>query len=323
MADHELLPVAGGVPIKAWVRGVPFEEGARLQLENLARLPIAHGWVAAMPDVHVGIGATVGSVFASRNAIVPAAVGVDIGCGMTAVRTTLTAEKLPDDLKPIRSAIEHAVPHGRTNHGDRGDRGAWHDLPPAVVEAWRELEPTYRTIVAKHKHATHARNVHHLGTLGTGNHFIEVCRDEADRVWIVLHSGSRGVGNRIGTYFIEQARNAMSAERANLPDRDLAWLGQGSPLFDDYVEAVGWAQEFARTNRRLMMQSILERLARPGLLPPFATDAAVVDCHHNYVRREVHGGCEVFVTRKGAVRAGAGELGIIPGSMGARSFIVR
>ena len=323
MTNHELLPVAGGVSIKAWIRGVPFEADALRQLENLARLPIAHGWVAAMPDVHVGIGATIGSVFATRDAIVPAAVGVDIGCGMTAVRTTLTAAQLPDDLKPVRSAIEIAVPHGRTNDGGRGDRGAWHELPAPVAAAWTGLEATYKKIVAKNPNAGHARNSAHLGTLGTGNHFIEVCRDEADRIWIVLHSGSRGVGNRIGTYFIERARNAMSAEWANLPDKDLAWLAQGSPLFDEYVEAVGWAQEFARTNRRLMMEAILRALAQKSVVPPFTTDAEVVDCHHNYVRREVHGGRELFVTRKGAVRAGLGELGIIPGSMGARSFIVK
>jgi tRNA-splicing ligase RtcB len=323
MTNHEVLPVSGGVTIKAWIRGVPFDAGARTQLENLARLPIAHGWVAAMPDVHVGIGATVGSVFATRDAIVPAAVGVDIGCGMTAVRTSLKAEQLPDDLKPVRGAIEVAVPHGRTNDGGRGDRGAWHDLPAPVAAAWARLEPTYKEIVRKNQGAAHARNVHHLGTLGTGNHFIEVCRDEEERVWIVLHSGSRGVGNRIGTYFIERARDAIGAPWATLPDKDLAWLAQGSQLFDAYVEAVGWAQEFARTNRRLMMDAILAALARKSVVPPFTIDAAVVDCHHNYVQRETHAGCELFVTRKGAVRAGLGELGIIPGSMGARSFIVR
>jgi tRNA-splicing ligase RtcB len=320
---HEILPVERGVSIKAWVRGVPFDESAKRQLENLARLPIVHGWVAAMPDVHVGIGATVGSVVATRDAIVPAAVGVDIGCGMTAVRTTLTASQLPDDLKPVRSAIERAVPHGRTNDGDRGDRGAWHDVPQSVADAWNALEPGYRRIVAKNPSAAHARRANQLGTLGTGNHFIEVCRDQDERVWIVLHSGSRGVGNRIGTYFIQKARDAMRHEWANLPDKDLSWLAQGSPAFDDYVEAVGWAQEYAKTNRRMMMQAILAALARGEVLPKFTTDAAVIDCHHNYVQREVHGGVEVFVTRKGAVRAGKGELGIIPGSMGARSFIVR
>lgn len=323
MANHEVLPVEGGVAIKAWIRGVPVEEGAVRQLENLARLPIAHGWVAAMPDVHVGIGATVGSVFATRDAIVPAAVGVDIGCGMSAVRTSLKAEQLPDDLKPVRTAIEVAVPHGRTNDGRRGDRGAWRDVPAAVAAAWTGLEPRYDAIVAKNSGASHAGNVHQLGTLGTGNHFIEVCRDEEERVWIVLHSGSRGVGNRIGTYFIERARDAIGAEWANMPDKNLAWLAQGSPVFDQYVEAVGWAQEFARTNRRLMMEQILAALARKQVVPPFTVDAAAVDCHHNYVQRESHFGAEVFVTRKGAVRAGLGELGIIPGSMGARSFIVR
>ena len=292
-SNHEILPVEHGVSIKAWVRGVPFDEGARRQLENLARLPIVHGWIAAMPDVHVGIGATVGSVVATRDAIVPAAVGVDIGCGMTAVRTTLTSAQLPDDLKPVRRAIERAVPHGRTNHGARGDRGAWHDVPAPVGEAWAALEKRYDVIVAKNPSATHSRPGLQLGTLGTGNHFIE------------------------------KARNAMRRDWANLPDKDLAWLAQGSPAFDDYVEAVGWAQKYAKTNQRMIMQTILAALASGELLPKFTTDAAVVDCHHNYVQRETHGGVELFVTRKGAVRAGKGELGIIPGSMGARSFIVR
>jgi tRNA-splicing ligase RtcB len=215
------------------------------------------------------------------------------------------------------------VPHGRTNDGGRGDRGAWHDLPAVVAAAWAELERDYRRIVDRHPHALHGRNVHQLATLGTGNHFIEVCLDQAQRVWIVLHSGSRGVGNKIGTYFIERARRALAAQERSLPDRDLAWFAQGDRDFDDYVEAVGWAQRFARVNRRLMMEAILAGLARLERLPPFTTGEEAVDCHHNYVERERHGGGDVFVTRKGAVRAGRGELGIIPGSMGARSFIVK
>ena len=317
------IDVEGGVPIQAWIDGVPIEERALEQLANLARLPIVHGHVAAMPDVHVGIGATVGSVVAMRAAIVPAAVGVDIGCGMMAVQTSLTASDLPQDLKPLRAAIERAVPHGRTNHGKGRDRGSWHDLPPNAFDAWVQLEPDYARIVKKHRGAAHQRPPHHLGTLGTGNHFIELCLDECQSVWVMLHSGSRGVGNRFGTYFTELARTDMGERLGALPDRDLAWFDDGSPHFADYVEAVGWAQEYARTNRELMMRAIVAALATCRGVPPFRSHLVAVNCHHNYVQRERHGGVELLVTRKGAVRAGAGELGIIPGSMGARSFIVR
>ncbi len=315
--------VDGGVAIHAWVRDVPVEEEAFAQLANLARLPIAYDHIAAMPDVHVGIGATVGSVFATRAAIVPAAVGVDIGCGMMAVRTSLLARDLPDDLQPIRHTIERSVPHGRTHHGAAGDRGAWRELPPAAAAAWQSLAPPLAPLLARHPRVKHSRAELQLGTLGTGNHFIEVCRDEGDAIWVVLHSGSRGVGNKIGTYFIERAREAMRARAGELPDRDLAWFDAGTPDFDDYFAAVSWAQEFARTNRELMMQAILRSLHLVKGLPPFQADLLVVNCHHNYVQREVHRGVELLITRKGAVRAGLGELGIIPGSMGARSFIVR
>jgi len=314
--------VEGGTEIRAWVRGVPVEAEALRQLENLARLPIVHGAVVAMPDVHVGIGATVGSVFASATAIVPAAVGVDIGCGMMALRTSLAARDLPDDLRAIRSAIERAVPHGRTDDGGARDRGAWREPPPGAVAAFGALEPRLRAIVQRHPGARHRDPQRQLGTLGTGNHFIELCRDEGDALWIVLHSGSRGIGNRIGTYFIERARQRLHRDLGNLPDKDLAWLDAGSRDFADYVEAVEWAQEYARTNRELMMAAVVAALRRVAL-PEFRADLAVVQCHHNYVARERHRGVDLLVTRKGAVRAGAGELGVIPGSMGARSFIVR
>jgi tRNA-splicing ligase RtcB len=321
-SNYELLET-GGKPIKAWVRGVPMDEAARAQLANLAELPFVHQWVAAMPDVHVGIGATVGSVVATRGAIVPAAVGVDIGCGMMAARTTLTANDLPDHLFQIRSAIEKAVPHGRTSHGGRGDRGAWGRLPGHVAVRWKALEPGLAKIVAKHPKVAQANSAHHLGTLGTGNHFIELCLDEADRVWVMLHSGSRGVGNRIGSYFIELAKKDVQRWDVHLPDRDLAYFTEGSEHFDDYVEAVGWAQEYARRNRETMLEAVLRALREQPELPPFSVTEQAVNCHHNYVEREHHYGAEVFVTRKGAVRAREGELGIIPGSMGARSFIVR
>jgi tRNA-splicing ligase RtcB len=309
--------------IKAWTNGVAVEPAAVQQLRNIASLPFIHKWVAVMPDVHVGIGATVGSVIPTLGAIIPAAVGVDIGCGMMAVRTTLDASDLPDSLHEIRTAIESAVPHGRTDNGGRNDRGAWRHLPAAVGTAWATLKPDYDTIVAKHPRVGRGVAAEHLGTLGTGNHFIEVCLDEADHVWFMLHSGSRGVGNRIGRYFIELAKQEMRRWYVNLPDQDLAYLSEGSVGFDDYVEAVHWAQSYARTNRELMMEAIVGAVASTGLVPPFTANLEAVNCHHNYVAREHHYGQNVLVTRKGAVRARLGDLGIIPGSMGAASYIVR
>lgn len=318
---YEVIP-GESVPIKAWIRGVPLEDAAAQQLKNVARMPFIHRWVAAMPDVHWGMGATVGSVIPTAGAIIPAAVGVDIGCGMMASRTTLTASDLPDDLKGLRAAIEAAVPHGRTDNGGRNDRGAWHDLPAPQVQAWQELEPGYRQLLAKHPRLDRGSHVSHLGTLGTGNHFIEVCLDQEQRVWVMLHSGSRGVGNRIGSYFIELAREDMRTWFINLPDKDLAYLPEGTQHFDDYVQAVSWAQDYARRNRELMMAAVVRALRGAGL-PAFEVDEEVIDCHHNYVERERHYGKDVWVTRKGAVRARQGDLGIIPGSMGARSYIVR
>jgi tRNA-splicing ligase RtcB len=322
-ANYELIRGASGVPIKAWVRGVPFEEAARKQLENVASLPFIHRHVAAMPDVHYGIGATVGSVIPMLGAIVPAAVGVDIGCGMSAVKTSLNARDLPDDLKGVRNAIEHAVPHGRTVRRGQRDSGSWGSPPKHVDAAWAELAPGFEAIAAKYPPIEQSNQRTHLGTLGGGNHFIEVCLDEGDAVWIVLHSGSRGVGNRIGTYFIELARRDMGDAIGELPDKDLAYLREGTRHFDDYVEAVGWAQSFAAVNRRTMMHAILAALRDTGRVPQFEADLIAVDCHHNYVARERHFGADVLLTRKGAVRAGRGELGIIPGSMGARTYIVR
>jgi tRNA-splicing ligase RtcB len=322
MTGHEQLDTRG-VPIKAWIRGVLADPNALQQLRNTAELPIVHSHVAAMPDVHWGIGATVGSVIPTKGAIIPAAVGVDIGCGMMAVRTSLSASDLPDDLKGLRSAIERAVPHGRTNHGGKGDRGAWSELPARAEDAWKRLRQGYAQIVEKHPQLDRGSTAEHLGTLGTGNHFIELCLDEAQRVWVMLHSGSRGVGNRIGMHFIELAKKDMKRHLHTLPDKDLAYLTEGAEHFDDYVFAVDWAQRFARTNRDLMMAAILEALARSKALPKFTHGEVAVNCHHNYVQREEHFGASVFVTRKGAVRAGLGDMGIIPGSMGAKSYIVR
>ena len=311
------------VPIKAWTRGVPFEDEAKQQLRRVASLPFVHKWVAVMPDVHAGLGATVGSVIACRKAVIPAAVGVDIGCGMMAVKTSLRADQLPDDLKALRTAIEAAVPHGRTDHGGKNDRGAWGAPPDAHLQAWLGLEPGYQEILAKHQSAGLTMRVNQLGTLGTGNHFIELCLDEAGAVWVMLHSGSRGVGNRIGSYFIERAKADMRRWFINLPDDDLAYLPEGSEHFADYLHAVSWAQEYARTNRELMMTNVIAALRGLGTLPAFEAHLEAVNCHHNYVSREKHYGESVIVTRKGAVRAREGELGIIPGSMGAKSFIVR
>ncbi|MGN6105653.1 MAG: RtcB family protein [Kofleriaceae bacterium] len=320
MSNYDLIET-DGVPIKAWTRGVAIESAARNQLENVARLPIVYHHVAVMPDVHFGIGATVGSVVPTCGAIIPAAVGVDIGCGMMAVETTLGAAQLPDSLKKLRFAIEKAVPHGRTSGGRRGDRGAWHDLPLATTQAWNTLSKEYDQLSDRHPRIGRGNDVNHLGTLGTGNHFIEVCLDERERVWFMLHSGSRGVGNRIGTYFIELAKRDMERQVKNLPDRDLAYFTEGARHFDDYVRAVGWAQRYAMTNRQLMMNAVIAAARRE--LPGFELGELAVNCHHNYVAREHHFGNDVFVTRKGAVRARLGDLGIIPGSMGARSFIVR
>jgi tRNA-splicing ligase RtcB len=320
MAGYELIETAG-VPIKAWTRGVGVEASARAQLENVARLPIVFHHVAAMPDVHWGIGATVGSVVPTERAIIPAAVGVDIGCGMCAIETDLPASRLPDSLHALRTAIEDAVPHGRTKNGGRGDRGAWQRIPKPAEAAWRELQPAYRELIDKHPRVGQGNDVNHLGTLGTGNHFIEVCLDERELVWFMLHSGSRGVGNRIGTYFIELAKRDMRRHLANLPDKDLAYFEAGSRHFADYVAGVEWAQDYARRNRQLMLDAVIA--AARTELPHFELGATAVNCHHNYIAREHHFGHDVFVTRKGAVRAGAGDLGIIPGSMGAASFIVR
>jgi tRNA-splicing ligase RtcB len=320
-AKNHVTLETGAAPIKAWTVGVPFEAEAEAQLRRVAQLPFIHKWVAVMPDVHAGIGATVGSVIATKGAIIPAAVGVDIGCGMMAIRTTLGASDLPDNLHAVRTAIEAAVPHGRTDHGGRNDRGAWRDLPTGVTSAWKELETSFAELTGKFPRLGQGASVSQLGTLGTGNHFIEVCLDEADRVWFMLHSGSRGVGNRIGSFFIELAKKDMRTWQINLPDADLAYLPEGTEHFRDYWQAVSWAQSFAAKNRELMMQAVVAAVTAE--LPPFELTDMAVNCHHNYVAREKHFGANVLVTRKGAVRAGEGDLGIIPGSMGAKSFIVR
>ncbi|WP_188055559.1 RtcB family protein [Sphingosinithalassobacter sp. CS137] len=313
----------GANPLKLWDSAGPFEAGAMQQLRNVAQLPFIHSHIAGMPDVHWGMGATVGSVIATRAAIVPAAVGVDIGCGMMAVRTSLTADQLPDSLSAIRAEIERAVPKGmETNQKANHAKGGWAATPNSVARTWYDrFESRWRAILAKHPKID-GKTGDQLGSMGGGNHFIEVCLDEADRVWVMLHSGSRGTGNRIGTYFINAAKEAIAKETLDfhLPDKDLAFLSEGSQLFDDYIEAMHFAQDYALANRELMMARTLDALRKH--LPAFKTDKAAINCHHNYAVRETHFGADVWVTRKGAVRARKGDLGIIPGSMGTGSFIV-
>lgn len=319
------------VPIKAWVDGVELEAEAEAQLRNVANLPCVGPHVAVMPDVHWGIGATVGSVIPTVGAIVPAAVGVDLGCGMMARRLNLTASDLPDNLFAMRTAIEIAVPHGRSNEGQAGDRGAWGETPDSILSAWNEEKSRWDRILQKHPKLNRGATHSQLGTLGSGNHFVEICLDESQNVWIMLHSGSRGLGNRVGSYFIARAKEEMLKNDVHLPDKDLAYLTQNTRNFDDYVDAVSFAQNFASLNRHIMMNNALSAVSKMfegrelrlkqkdvGPYPELA-----VQCHHNYISREHHFGQNVWITRKGAVDAHEGVYGIIPGSMGAKSFIVR
>ena len=320
--NYTVDQVPGGVPVKMWTQGVPVEPEARQQLANASRLPIVFKHVAAMPDVHVGIGATVGSVIPTLKAIIPAAVGVDIGCGMMAAKTTLRAEDLPDNLAPLRSAIEQAVPHGSVPRHRGRDTGKWENPPAAVDAAWATLVDDFDALCELYPRLRNTNNHKHLGTLGSGNHFIEVCLDEAGFVWLMLHSGSRGVGNAIGTHFIELAKQDAERHQRNLPDQDLAYFEEGAQYFGDYVRSVSWAQKFAMRNREVMMVNVIAAV-RQVITKPFESHVEAVNCHHNYVQQERHFGEDVFVTRKGAVSAKRGQMGIIPGSMGARSYIVR
>jgi tRNA-splicing ligase RtcB len=315
----------GGHPVKMWTRGVPVEPEAKEQLAKLSRMPFIYHHVAVMPDVHLGKGSTIGSVIPTLGAVIPAAVGVDIGCGMMAAKTTLRANDLPDNLGKLRSAIEEAIPHGmspKTRSHRTRDTGSWTTPPPPVEAGWAKLKDEFDQLCRKWPKLRNTNNYKHLGTLGSGNHFVEICLDEEGFVWLMLHSGSRGVGNAIGTHFIELARQDMRKHMVNLPDQDLAYLEEGTRHYDDYVEAVGWAQRFARVNREVMMHNLV-RAVRQVIPKSFETHVEAVNCHHNYVQQERHFGRDVLVTRKGAVSAREGELGIIPGSMGARSFIVR
>ncbi len=305
----------GRVPVKVYTTDI--EHAAYQQLENMAHMPFIHSHIAAMPDVHCGVGATVGSVIPTKGAIIPAAVGVDIGCGMNAIRLSLTAQELPDNLRGLRSAIERDVPVGFAMHKyDAVSDSTVRSLSNGLSRIWEK----HPKLVKKQK-KPYQTWVRQLATLGGGNHFIELCLDENDDVWVMLHSGSRGIGNAIGRYFIELARRDMEKVQMNLPDRDLAYFNEGTSHFNDYIEAVGWAQDYAMINRREMMKRVLNVLKKR--LPQFKVTKEAINCHHNYVSEEHHFGEDVFVTRKGAIRAGEGEYGIIPGSMGAKSYIVR
>ena len=323
---------AGKKPIKMWTKGIEVEDDAVKQLYKLSNMPFVYRHVAVMPDCHVGLGATIGTVLATKGAIIPAAVGVDLGCGMNAVRTNLKSHHLPLNLHDLRSAIEARVPHGRSNNGQKGDIGGWLEIPESVRLSWHfgteadySLQSRYHKIISKHPKAGAYNTVSHLGTLGTGNHFIEICLDEADNVWVMLHSGSRGAGNKIGSYFIEKAKEEMSRYFIDqfLEDCDLSYLVEYSELYDDYIEAVEWAQDFAALNRKIMMDNVLHTLFNYLNYPEPMKLEEVISCHHNYVAKENHFGQNVIVTRKGAVRARSGDWGIIPGSMGTGSFIVR
>ena len=320
----------GSRPIKAWVgcsvvvsaqfpNGRPDIEGAALeQAENLAKLPfIASNGVALMPDVHAGIGSTVGTVIATDRVVIPAAVGVDIGCGMNALRLSLKASDLPESLKDIRHQIERDIPLG-AGGAHRYDSTDEAPVPDDLrKEFYRKVDPYFQDAPHLYKKAWSQ-----LGTLGSGNHFIELCLDENQNVWVMLHSGSRGIGNMIGSHFIEKAKREMERWHIHLPDKNLAYLPEGSEHFDGYMNAVLWAQRYAMQNREVMMNIVLAALKR-HIKMDFEITQEAINCHHNYVEKENHFGKNLWITRKGAIRARVGDLGIIPGSMGQRSYIVR
>jgi tRNA-splicing ligase RtcB len=303
--------------IKAWTKGVPVEPEAIKQLQNTASLPFIFNHVAVMPDVHFGMGATIGSVVATKGAVIPAAVGVDIGCGMMAIQLSLNAKDLPDNLAAVRSEIEKCVPVGFAQHRDTvlddSQQKIWAKEVKNLIDQHPEIAKIVKDPVAK--------VMNQSGTLGGGNHFIELCLDENDDVWVMLHSGSRGIGNVIGRHFIEKAKIDMRVHHINLEDSNLSYLSEGTQYFDEYVTWVEWAQKYAAINRQVMMNLVLEALAKH--LPEFDIKKQAINCHHNYISRENHFGSNVIVTRKGAVRARVDDYGIIPGSMGAKSFIVR
>ena len=312
MPISQVIKCTDSAPVKIWTDDI--DQKSIQQLTNVASLPFIHKHVAAMPDVHLGYGVTIGAVIPTRGAIIPSAVGVDIGCGMNAVRLSLTADELPDNLHTVRTNIEKAIPLGA---------GGAHQKPQ--IDMSGRIAGGLATIVAKHPliggKQANGRYARQLGTLGSGNHFIEICLDESNQVWIMLHSGSRGIGNIIGTYFINLAKKDMERMFISLPDKDLAYFVKESEIFIDYWQAVKWAQNYALYNRHLMIASVISTLHQSGL-PEFTITTEAINCHHNYVDLETHYGANVYVTRKGAIGARKGQLGIIPGSMGDKSYIV-
>jgi tRNA-splicing ligase RtcB len=309
MSNYKVYNGLTGGLVKAWVDGVDFDSGTIDQLKNTACLPFIYKWIAAMPDAHFGRGSTVGSVIPTKGAIIPAAVGVDLGCGMLATKTTLKANDLPDNLSLVRTVIEEACPHGKEGWNHRTKT-----KPKTVDKNWKDLDGTFRLLAAKHgKIMPKTHPIDQLGSLGGGNHFIEICLDENEDVWFMLHSGSRGIGNKIGNFFITEAKKEMERMFIRLPDKDLAYFAENTENFNDYFHALTWAQEYARLNRETMMENVVTALKKSSLLPQFLIDKMAVNCHHNYTSRENHY----------AVSAREGQLGIIPGSMGAKSFIVR
>jgi tRNA-splicing ligase RtcB len=315
--------IGAKVPIKRWTLGVEIEQQAEMQLHNVANLPFIdpHG-LAVMPDAHCGIGATIGSVIPTINAIIPAACGVDIGCGCDYELTTLKYDMLPKDLLSIREALEDAIPHGFYPK-EENDKGSWRNIPTEVCIAWEELEPGYKDLVKKHPKLAHKNPISQLGTLGSNNHYYEIVVDDLNRVGISLHSGSRGPGNKIGQYFIDLAKSEMKRWFIELPDVDLAFLPKGTDAFNDYMQGIKWAQRYAQINRELMRDFGLKALKKSKLVPKFERDVQTISCHHNYIAYENHFGRNVLVTRKGAINADLGRLAIIPGSMGAKTYIVK
>lgn len=322
-------PDANGPHVHAWDHGVPMEPDVWRQVEHVAAVPGVER-IAIMPDAHIGKGACVGSAILTRDIVIPAAVGVHIGCGMLAAPLQVRRSEM-GELSRVRAEIERRVPVGRTNRGQAGDRGAWGQPPDDVRSVWRrELEDAYKQMTRKYADLAHPFTVHHLGTLGIGNHFIEVCiefNDDADpRLWPMLHSGSRGIGNKIGSYFTRRAQAETQCHGVKLPDPELGFLQIGTDLADDYMQYAEWAQRYAWQNRVLMFRHVLEGIAA-ALGVPHAGNLALrgeaVHCHHNYIARELHFGRPGLLTRKGTVNAAHGVMGIIPGSMGARSYITR
>lgn len=319
----------GKFPVKIWTNDI--EESAEQQLHNISQMPFIHKHVAVMPDVHWGMGATIGSVIPTLGAVIPAAVGVDLGCGMMAVETNIKAEDLPESLTSIRHQLEAKIPHGRTSIGRRynpeKDRGLWFDTPKINENYLLKTNLLSRLKLIVDKQDNHPlrrqmeRVQNQLGTLGTGNHFFEICLDLNNKVWLMLHTGSRGIGNSIGSYFIEKAKQDMRKWFINLPDVDLSYFVEGTDNFNEYIEAVSWAQEFAMVNRKIMMENAIDVLKQ--FFPNLDTEREAINCHHNYISNERHFGANVWVTRKGAIKVGEDQLGIIPGSMGAKSFIVK